>query len=152
SQVLFPAQATPAAGAGPATQTRPDSAPWWSAPARTSGVLVLLLAAGLLYFDRLESPLLEPEDAQYAEVAREMAVAGDWTVPLYGGHPYLQKPPLFFWLVLAAYSGLGIQDWTARLVPCAAGLGTILVTFWWGRKVAGLRTGLAAAWILCLSP
>ncbi len=136
--------------AGPGTRTRTRAL---SGPTRTFGALFLLLVvAGLLYFDRLGSPLLEPEDSHYAEVPREMAVAGDWVVPLYGGQPYYQKPPLFFWLVLVAYSGFGIQDWAARLVPCLAGLGTVLVTFWWGKKVSGLRTGLAAALILCLSP
>jgi 4-amino-4-deoxy-L-arabinose transferase-like glycosyltransferase len=123
------------------------------ASARTLGfVLLLLLAASLLYFGRFKSPLLEPEDAHYAEIAREMAQADSWIVPLYGGQPFYEKPPLFFWLLRIAYAGFGVHDWAARLIPCLAGLGTILVTFWWGKKVAGLRAGLAAALILCFSP
>jgi dolichol-phosphate mannosyltransferase len=153
SQVVFPAQGIRAAGARSGTQARVPSGPGWLASARTFGVLcLLLLAASLLYFGRFKSPLLEPQDALYAEIAREMAVADNWVVPLYGGQPFYEKPPLFFWLIRVAYAGLGIHDWTARLIPCLAGLGTILVTFWWGKKVAGLRAGLAAALILCLSP
>jgi 4-amino-4-deoxy-L-arabinose transferase-like glycosyltransferase len=114
--------------------------------------LLLLLAAGPLYFGRLRSPLLHSEDAHYAEVPWEMAAAGNWVVPLRRGQPYYQKPPLFFWLILAAYTRFGVHDWAARLVPCAAAVGTILVTYWWGKRTVGPRAGLAAALILCLSP
>ncbi len=96
--------------------------------------------------------MLQPEDAYYAEIPREMAVAGNWVVPLHGGQPYYEKPPLFFWLLRVAYACFGVHDWAARLVPCAAALGMVLVAFWWGQKILGLRAGLAAALILCLSP
>lgn len=153
SQVIFTAPGNRIGGARPGTQTRTHQGLWWSASACTAGVLLpLLLAAGLLYFGRLGAPLLQPEDAYYAEIPREMAVAGNWVMPLYRGQPYYQKPPLFFWLIRIAYARFGIHDWAARLIPCAAALGTILITFLWGKKTVGLRAGLAAALILCLSP
>jgi 4-amino-4-deoxy-L-arabinose transferase-like glycosyltransferase len=143
SQVIF---------AAPGDRTRIHQHTGWSASVRTAGVLLLLLVAGLLYFGRLGAPLLQPEDAYYAEIPREMAVANHWVVPLYRGQPYYQKPPLFFWLIRVAYACFGVHDWTARLIPCVAAVGTILVTFLWGTKSVGLRAGLAAALILCLSP
>ncbi len=152
SQVIFAAPGNRTAGARPGSPPRTYQSPGGSASVRTTGVLVLLLAAGLLYFGRLGSPLLQPEDAYYAEIPREMAVADHWVVPLYRGQPYYQKPPLFFWLIRVAYARFGVHDWAARLIPCAAALGTILVTFLWGKKSVGLRAGLAAALILCLSP
>jgi dolichol-phosphate mannosyltransferase len=114
--------------------------------------LLLLLAAGLLFLGRLRSPLLEPEEAVYAEVPREMTAAGNWVVPLRQGRPYYEKPPLFYWLIMASYDSLGVHDWSARLIPCTTGLGIILVTFWWGNRSFGFRAGLAGALILCLSP
>jgi 4-amino-4-deoxy-L-arabinose transferase-like glycosyltransferase len=81
-----------------------------------------------------------------------MAAAGDWVVPVHDGKSYLQKPPLLYWLILLSYDGFGIHDWAARMVPCSAALGTILVTFWWGSKASGFRAGLLGAFILCLSP
>ncbi len=120
---------------------------------RTIGALfLLLLATGLLYFGRPAAPLLQPEDAYYAEIPREMAVAGNWIVPLHRGQPYFEKPPLLFWLIRISYACFGVHDWAARLVPCAAAMATILVTFWWGKSIFGLRAGLAGALILCLSP
>jgi 4-amino-4-deoxy-L-arabinose transferase-like glycosyltransferase len=105
-----------------------------------------------LLFGHLDAPLLQPEDAYYAEIPREMYVAGSWIVPRYHGQPYYEKPPLFYWLILASYTGLGVHDWAARLVPCTAALGCIVVVFWWGKRTLGLRAGVAAALILCLSP
>jgi 4-amino-4-deoxy-L-arabinose transferase-like glycosyltransferase len=151
SQVIFAAPANRRAGVFPGTPSL--QAAWWLESARTHGImLLLLLVGGLLYFGRLGSPFLHPEDAFYAEIPREMALSGNWIVPLYRGQPYYEKPPLFYWLIRLAYARFGIHDWTTRLVPCAAALGTILVTFWWGKKIIGLRAGLAAALILCLSP
>jgi 4-amino-4-deoxy-L-arabinose transferase-like glycosyltransferase len=115
-------------------------------------LLLLLLAAALLFFGRLGSPLLEPEEAVYAEVPREMAATGNWITPLRQGRPYYEKPPLLYWLIMAGYQTFGVHDWVARLIPCAAGFATILVTFWWGQRTLGFRAGLAGAFILCLSP
>lgn len=121
------------------------------AGAKAVAVIVLLVVAGLLFFARLESPLLEPEDAVYAEVPRQMFLSGNWLVPLRHGTPYYEKPPLFFWLVMGSYTVCGVQDWAARIIPCAAALATVLVTFWWGTRTLGLRAGLAGALMLCLS-
>jgi dolichol-phosphate mannosyltransferase len=110
------------------------------------------MVGGLLFFGRLRSPLLEPEEAIYAEVSREMADAGNWAVPLRRGQPYYEKPPLLYWLIRAGYALFGVHEWAARLIPGAAGLSTVLLTFWWGSRALGFRAGLAGALILCLSP
>jgi 4-amino-4-deoxy-L-arabinose transferase-like glycosyltransferase len=114
--------------------------------------LLLPLVAGLLLFGRLGSPLLEPEDALFAEIPREMLAGGHWIVPMHHGQADYQKPPLLYWLIMASYSVVGVHEWSARLIPCAFALGTILVTFWWGNRSLGFRAGLAGAFILCLSP
>lgn len=116
-----------------------------------SASLLLLVIAGLLFFARLDSPLLEPEDAFYAEIPRQMLAGDQWLVPTHDGRPYLEKPPLLFWLIMACYGTFGVHDWAARIVPGFAGLGIILVTFWWGRRLLGFRAGLAGALMLCLS-
>src|ERR1700676_3808926 len=64
---------------------------------KVAAFLLLLLAAGLLLFGRLGSPLLEPEDALFAEIPREMLAEGHWIVPVHRGQPDYQKPPLLYW-------------------------------------------------------
>jgi dolichol-phosphate mannosyltransferase len=140
SQVAFPCATEPIA-------SRRDSR-----VGTLAALLLLIVAGGLLSFGRLRVPLLQPEDAYYAEIAREMAAADSWVVPLYHGQPYYQKPPLLYWLIRVGYAAFGVHDWAARLVLCTAALATVLVAFAWGRRIFGLRAGLAGALILCLSP
>lgn len=114
-------------------------------------LFLLVVAAGLLFFARLDLPLLEPQEARYAEIPRQMLRDGSWLTPVLHGQPYLDKPPLLYWLVMASYSVFGVHDWVARLVPGCCGLLTILVVYLWGRRLGGERVGLAGALVLCLS-
>jgi dolichol-phosphate mannosyltransferase len=113
--------------------------------------LILLLLASLLFLSRLRAPLLEPQEARCAEIPRQMLQEGHWLVPTLRGQPYLDTPPLLYWLVMASYGLFGVHDWAARLVPGLAGVATVLLTYLWGRRVLGERAGLCGALILCLS-
>jgi dolichol-phosphate mannosyltransferase len=112
---------------------------------------LLLIVAGLLFFSRLSAPLLEPQEPRYAEIPRQMLAEGRLLTPVLNGQPYLDKPPLLYWSVMASYTLFGVHDWAARLVPGLAGLLTVLLTYFWGRRAAGDRAGLCGALVLCLS-
>jgi 4-amino-4-deoxy-L-arabinose transferase-like glycosyltransferase len=112
---------------------------------------ILLPVAVSLLFIRLSCPLLEPEETRYAEIARQMLVHGHFSEPIWHGQPYYHKPPLLYWLVMGCYQLFGIHDWAARLVPALASLGTVVVTYLWGRHAFGARIGCLSALILCLS-
>jgi dolichol-phosphate mannosyltransferase len=105
----------------------------------------------MLFLGRLRAPLLEPQESRYAEIPRQMLQEGSWLVPVLHGQPYLDKPPLLYWLVMGAYKLCGVHDWAARLVPGLAGVATVLLTFLWGRRALGERAGLCGAAVLCLS-
>ena len=107
--------------------------------------------AGLLFFSRLRAPLLEPQEPRYAEIPRQMLAKGRLLTPIFNGQAYLDKPPLLYWSVMSAYAAFGVHDWAARLVPALAGVLTVLLTYLWGRRVAGERAGLFGALVLCLS-
>jgi 4-amino-4-deoxy-L-arabinose transferase-like glycosyltransferase len=115
------------------------------------GPLLLAVVAGTLFFTRLTCPLLEPEEARYAEIPRQMLAEGRFVEPVWHGQPYYHKPPLLYWLVMACYALFGVHDWAARLVPALASVGTIFVSYAWGRRALGERAGLFAALVLALS-
>jgi dolichol-phosphate mannosyltransferase len=112
---------------------------------------LVMLVAALMFLSRLHGPLLEPDEARYAEIPRQMLAEGHWSVPILHGQPYYHKPPLLYWLVMGTYSTFGVHDWSARVVPCAAAFLTVLVTYLWGRRAVGPRTAFAGAIVLCLS-
>lgn len=112
----------------------------------------LLLLSAVLCFCRLQSPLLEPEEARYAEIPRQMLEADRWIVPTLHGQDYLDKPPLFYWLVMSSYSLFGVEDWAARFAAGFVAWLTIALTYWWGCRALGPRTGFCAALILASMP
>lgn len=112
---------------------------------------LLLLLSALLFFSRLPCGLLEPQEARYAEISRQMLFEGRLLTPVWHGEDYLHKPPLLYWLIMLSYAVFGVHDWAARLVPCLAGVATVMITFYWARAFLGRRAGLAAAFVLLLS-
>jgi 4-amino-4-deoxy-L-arabinose transferase-like glycosyltransferase len=96
--------------------------------------------------------LFEPDEGRYAEIAREMMVRGDWVVPYLQGEPYLDKPPLLYWLVCASYEIFGPQAWSARLIPALAIHGCILTSYLVGRRILGERAAFWGALLLGLAP
>jgi dolichol-phosphate mannosyltransferase len=140
SRVLFP-------GEGPRQETGPAGRQW---PVSLGFWTVVVLAA-LLLFGNLRCPLLEPQEARYAEIPRQMLVQGCFTVPILHGQPYYDKPPLLYWLVMGCYTLFGVHDWAARLVPCGAAFLTVLLTYLWAKRTIGSRAAFAAAVVLCLS-
>jgi dolichol-phosphate mannosyltransferase len=144
SRVLFPTLAE--------RQISPDPSPRSTGARgekRLNGwALAVLLMAALLFFGRLGVPLQEPQEARFAEVARQMSAEGTWLV---SGQPVADKPPLLPGLVMLSYRLFGVHDWAARLVAGAAGFATVLLTWLWGRRVLGPRAACAGALVLCLS-
>ena len=62
--------------------------------------------------------LIGADEPRYAQVAREMLERRDWITPVLGGHAWLEKPPLYYWQAMLAYSVFGVSDVAAR-VPSA---------------------------------
>ncbi len=115
--------------------------------------LVLFFAAvALLYLSALGTmPLLEPDEARYAEIPREMVASGDYVTPHLNGVVYLEKPPLFYWGNALSFRLFGQSDVSARLFTAAVSAAGILLTYWMGAALSGWRTGLYAAIALSTS-
>jgi hypothetical protein len=121
-------------------------------PCRTSALLLLLLVPALLLYPSLSFHLFEPDEGRYAEIAREMFQRGEWVVPYLQSEPYLDKPPLLYWLIEASYALFGVQIWAARLVPALAVHGCVLLIYVLGRRSIGERAAFWGALALALAP
>jgi 4-amino-4-deoxy-L-arabinose transferase-like glycosyltransferase len=114
-------------------------------------LVVLLLPAALLYPSR-GFHLLEPDEGRYAQIPKEMLLGGEWVVPTLQGEPYLDKPPLMYWLVAGSYSLFGVSEASARLVPAVCVHLTILLVYLVGRRSLGERPAFWAAVLLTVAP
>ena len=109
-----------------------------------SAVHILLAVSLLLFLPKLGMPLLDPDEGLYAEIAREMVTRGDWVIPHVNGLPYMEKPPLYFWLTASTFRLFGPSEWATRLWSAISALGTVLLTWRIGRRLYGAQAGLLA--------
>ena len=89
------------------------------------------------------TPFDDPGEGMHAEIARELMRRPSLPLTL-GGVPYLDKPPLLYALLVAAFHALGPGEEPARLVSALAALVAIGATAWLGARLADGRTGIVA--------
>ena len=116
-------------------------------------VLVVMALCAILFVPGIGGrDLWAPDEVRYAEVAREMVILESFLIPQINGTDYTHKPPLFFWLViLFAQVAGGVGPVAVRAIAALSAAGTVLLTFWMGRRWGGPRTGLWAGAILATS-
>ncbi len=85
---------------------------------RTDILLLAGFCAFLFFYGLGAFGLIGADEPRYAQVAREMLERRDWITPTLGGHAWLEKPPLYYWQAMIAYSIFGVSDLAAR-VPSA---------------------------------
>jgi 4-amino-4-deoxy-L-arabinose transferase-like glycosyltransferase len=119
---------------------------------RRRRLFLALLTLLLAWFGTLDyRKLIKPDEGRYAEIAREMAVSGDWVTPRLNGIKYFEKPPLQYWATAAAYKTFGENEWTARLWTALTGFLGILLAWFAGRRLFGREAGMLAAVTLASS-
>lgn len=108
--------------------------------------MAALLGAMVIWFLPLGSyRLFNPDEGRYAEIAREMAVSGDWVTPRLDALRYFEKPPLQYWATAATYRAFGESEWSARLWAALTGFLGLLLTGWIGARLYGATAGALAA-------
>ncbi|WP_136515895.1 glycosyltransferase family 39 protein [Geomonas edaphica] len=116
---------------------------------RRRDLLILTLLFGVLFLQLLgHFPLVDPDEARYAEIPREMLERGDLITPLLNYVKYFEKPVLLYWLNALSFSLFGINEFAARLACALSGLGTVLFSYHLGRELFGRRIGMLSALIL----
>jgi 4-amino-4-deoxy-L-arabinose transferase-like glycosyltransferase len=101
---------------------------------RTDWLLLAGFCAFLFFYGLSNFGLIGADEPRYAQIAREMLARHDWVTPVLGGEPWLEKPPLFYWQAMIAYSIFGVSDWAARLASAADGTLMVAVIYLFLRK------------------
>jgi 4-amino-4-deoxy-L-arabinose transferase-like glycosyltransferase len=118
-------------------------------PTTRHALLVILIAlAALLHVVTIGTGDLYSEtEGQYAGAAREMVASHNWLLPTNNGIPRLQKPPLLYWLIIASYKILGVNEAAARLPVALAVVATVALIFLIGEKLSNYWRGFIAGLI-----
>lgn len=109
--------------------------------------IVLVLALGLLALTPgiSKPPLVDWDEATYAQVAHEVVASGHYLDLTWNGQPYLRKPPLLFWEIAASFRTFGESEFAARLPSVLMGLGTLMLIYLCGTATVGRLAGTVAA-------
>jgi 4-amino-4-deoxy-L-arabinose transferase-like glycosyltransferase len=106
------------------------------------GLAVVLALSVPLIFVGLGLPLLDPDEGLYADIAWRMLTDGDWVVPRFNGFPYLEKPPLYFWVAGLALALTGPSEWALRLGSALPAVGSVVLVWGVGRALYGSLAGV----------
>ena len=111
--------------------------------------LVLLASATLVGQGH---PIQDNNEGLYARVALEMLERHSWTIPTVDGVPYLEKPPLLYWITALSFALFGPTEAAARFGPVIGFLLLLAALYVFGRRWWDERTAVIAACVAASSP
>ena len=106
----------------------------------------------LLYLPMLGgSHLFDWDEINFAEIAREMIVTGDWLKLQMAYEPFYEKPPFFFWMQALSMKYFGISSFGARLPNALIGVITLWTLYTVGKRLQGNGFGMLWAMLYAVS-
>ena len=110
-----------------------------TARTRTDVLLLAGFCAFLFFYGLGGFGLIGADEPRFAQVAREMLDRHDWVTPVLGGRAWLEKPPLYYWQAMLAYSIFGVSDVAARIPSALDATLLVVVVYVFFRR---LRRGV----------
>ncbi len=114
-------------------------------------ISILLLALIVTLLGIGSYGLYEPHEGHFGMVGQEMIWRNDWITPHLNGSPYLNKPPLLYWLIALSTSIFGSTEFAARLPVSLTGWLGIVVAWKWTRELWGINPSRVAALMLSVT-
>lgn len=103
---------------------------------------ILLATAAVLFIPGLGAVhLFDWDEINFAEIAREMLVTGDWLRPRIGLEPFHEKPPLFMWMQALSMKAFGVGEFAARFPNALCGMLTLWLLVRIGMQVRSTAFG-----------
>lgn len=99
------------------------------------GTLLLTTGLGRVH-------LFDWDEINFAESAREMLITGDYLNVQVNFETFWEKPPFFIWLQALSMKIFGVNEFAARFPNAVAGVITLLILFFIGRKLKNECFGL----------
>ncbi len=111
-------------------------------------IILAILLIFACYYGMSTYAIYDMKEGIFAEVAREMVATNSYLIPHLNFVPFLQKPPLFYWLTALCYHFFGVNEFATRLIPSTATALVGLLVLFFGKKIDELRAGWLTAVIL----
>ena len=86
--------------------------------------------------------LFDWDEINFAEIAREMVITGDYLRPQINYVTFTEKPPMFMWMQAVSMNVFGMNEYAARFPNTIAGIITLLLLYTAGSKLYNRKFGL----------
>lgn len=96
-------------------------------------------------------PLIDVDETRYVQMAKEMIERNDWVTMYLNYIPFLEKPPLYYWLIGLSFKIFGVNEFAARFPSAMLGAFGVFFTYFFGKKALSPSFGLISALILLSS-
>lgn len=115
-------------------------------------VALLIVVVPLFSLGTANHGLWSADEPRVAEIGREMAETGNWSVPMLDQKPFLEHPPLYYASLATVFKLAGTAtDKVARIPSAAFAFAGVLVLFFLGNLLFGPRVGFISALVLASS-
>ena len=105
-----------------------------------------------LFYNLGRMAFIGADEPRYARVAEEMTLSGDYVTPTLNHRPWLEKPPLLYWLEALSFRAFGVSEWSARLPVALCAGGAILCAGFFVSRISSPAASFAAVLVLATSP
>jgi len=95
--------------------------------------------------------LLDNNEGMYAQIGYEMLQSGNFIIPQLNGVPYIEKPPLLYYLTALSLAIFGKTEFAVRMVSITAAIVQILGLLWFGIQTSQRQVAQLAALICATS-
>ena len=112
---------------------------------------VLLAVYLTIFFELGDLPFMGADEPRYARISEEMLRGGDYVTPRLEGAPWLEKPPLLFWVQALSFRVFGVSETAARLPVALLATLCILAAGGLAWHLSGFRAGVLSLLILSTS-
>lgn len=108
--------------------------------------LLAFLCLIFLFFGLGSYPLIDVDETRYAVMARDLVNSWSWDHLYLNGVPFLEKPPLYFWLVAGSIKTFGqFSEFAVRFPIALLASFVTFFTYFVGKKVLTRTFGMISA-------
>ncbi|OSS41852.1 Polymyxin resistance protein ArnT [Desulfurella amilsii] len=110
-------------------------------------LFIIICYFGLIWL----MPYMDPDEARYVEIPREMMQLKHYIIPYLNYTVYLEKPPLYYWMNIIALKIFGFNDFAGRFWTVTISLLGIFLNYKFAKKVINKKTAFWSSLILASS-
>ncbi|MDP2924731.1 MAG: glycosyltransferase family 39 protein [Candidatus Omnitrophota bacterium] len=112
-------------------------------------LLLIFIASSLILLWNLGTGSLTSwDEAVYAQVSREILTSNNWIDLTWAGEHWADKPPLYMWMTVLFYKIFGVNEFSARFFSALCGIGTVIITYLFAKKLYSRRVAFVSALVL----